>query len=75
MRSPFGWDLPAGAASDPRAPWNAQEHYKGCPQHEDADEVDECGGHNEQDCVCADIAEQIESDAAEAAYERSREGI
>ena len=43
MPDPLGWDLPAGAASDPRAPWNAPEHAEGCPEHPDAPERCDCG--------------------------------
>lgn len=36
MRDNLGWDLPAGAAGDPNAPWNqSEEHHPRCPQHED----------------------------------------
>jgi len=42
MRNPFGWDLPAGAAGDPRAPWNEpdDEHHPDCPQSIEYDEDD-----------------------------------
>lgn len=36
MRDGLGWDLPAGAANDPNAPWNEEDHAKACPASEDA---------------------------------------
>lgn len=40
----LGWDYPAGAEHDPRAPWNERDHYSSCPAHEDAEpKCAECG--------------------------------
>ena len=48
MSSPFGWDLPAGAASDPNAPWNDEGHDESCPCHDDAPDLCQCGHEEEQ---------------------------
>ena len=51
MRDPLGWDYPAGAENDPRAPWNDPGHHSACPAHEDAAVIwSECGGEDE--CIC-----------------------
>jgi hypothetical protein len=36
MRNPFGWDYPAGAEHDPRAPWNQRDE----PDELDTDSSD-----------------------------------
>ena len=49
--------LPAGAGSDPDAPWNEREHFTACLAHEDQAESYECGGHGEH--MCGDIDRAI----------------
>ncbi len=82
--------LPDGVTED-MLPGNRPEdqHEPGCGQHEDADEVFECGGHNEHicgliqravgckqvvpDCICADIRNDAEASKADAAETRAEE--
>ena len=59
MEGIFGWSYPAGAANDPRAPWNQPEPI--CEQ---------CGC-DEEDCEC-DIEGQREA-AEEAKADAMRE--
>lgn len=41
-----------------RTPWDDEpQHRPSCPAHEDADEVFECGGHNEH--LCSVIEREI----------------
>ena len=47
-RSIFGWDLPAGAANDPNAPWNDEGHHRSCDAHEDSDWVPCCENCDEE---------------------------
>lgn len=78
MEKGFGWWYPAGA-DGPDAPWNEQDHEKSCPQHEEwaceecikADTP--CDHASDMDCICADLAEDAKSDAADAKYEALRE--
>lgn len=46
----FGWDLPPGVTDRMIEDAQGGDHHPACPQHEDADEVYECGGHNEHFC-------------------------
>jgi len=62
MTHPLGWDLPAGAANDPRAPWNDPGHHPRCPQHED-NLVD--GSDEEPECTCQDLDEEDHHDKEE----------
>lgn len=44
--SPFGWDYPAGAEHDPRAPWN-QEDADDCPECDGTGQVNDSDGPDE----------------------------
>jgi hypothetical protein len=49
-KHPFGWDLPAGAETDPRAPWNQKDPPE-CVSC--GDEADRTGCRNHAGPVCA----------------------
>ena len=59
-------NLPPGCKLSDLPGWN-DEHYTGCPVHEDQD-------HDEDaECECPELAQQAKEDAAEAAFELARE--
>ena len=59
---------PAGADSDPNAPWHERAHYKACPCHEDQPEAIEC-----PECTCAEMAKDEASERADAKNDALRD--
>lgn len=52
------------------------DHDEACPHHQDYDHAECCDGENvgaKHDCACADLAEEAEARAYDAAEQRAQE--
>lgn len=73
MSNAFGWDMPAGAAEDPSAPYN-QPSYDGCSAC-DGEGCDECNGTGEvrpltRDEIAIEKADRAMDDAKDEPREQ-----
>ncbi len=69
MSGPLGWDYPAGAENDPRAPWNQRdaelcERCDGSGKMDDGEACHECDGSGEQPQPTREELEMEKADRA-----------